>query len=78
MPGFFCPLGTYASLKPDGTFESDIRMVPREILIALIESLIVENTRVNSVEEFNIEEKEKDLEEANRRYLEELDKPVGL
>jgi hypothetical protein len=76
LPGFFCPLGTYASLKPDGTFESDIRMVPREILIALIENLIVENTRID--EEFNIEQKETDLEEANRRYLEELDKPVGL
>ena len=72
MPGFFCPLGTYASLKPDGTFESDIRMVPREILVDLIEELIVENTRIN--EEFNIEQKKIDLDEANSRYREELDK----
>ena len=25
LPGFFCPLGTYARPKPDGTFESGSR-----------------------------------------------------
>ena len=47
-------------------------MVPREILVDLIEELIVENTRIN--EEFNIEQKKIDLDEANSRYREELDK----
>lgn len=51
-------------------------MVPREILVDLIENLIVKNTRIN--EEFNIEQKKLDLEEANRRYREELEKPDAL
>lgn len=42
-------------------------MVPREILV---------DTRIN--EEFNIEQKKLDLEEANRRYREELEKPDAL
>lgn len=46
LPSFFCPFGTAASLRPDGTFGDDIRMVPRSILVALIEKLLVKNAQV--------------------------------
>lgn len=40
LPGFFCPLGTAASLTVDGEFGDGIHMVPRAILIARLAALL--------------------------------------
>ena len=43
MPGYFCPLGTAASLTVDGEFGDGIHMVPRAILIERIAALLERN-----------------------------------
>ena len=59
LPSFFCPFGTAASLRPDGTFGDDIRMVPRSILVSLIEALLVKNAKLE--QDFGIEAKNASL-----------------
>jgi hypothetical protein len=40
LPGYFCPLGTAASLSLDGTFGPGVHMVDRKKLIGLIRALL--------------------------------------
>ena len=40
LPGYFCPLGTAASLSLDGTFGPGVHMVDRKELIGLIRALL--------------------------------------